>query len=790
MAYPESIDKFTEKLNKLDNNTYVIEEEIQVTDGVYEGELHHDNVSLPSINVYTGSKLTGTKIENVIVSTPSLTPWKKTIKIFSSVSPVYITYQTQGDTVEAEDINKVQDSIVNTQIALNAEKDRAIDREDTIEDNLNIEINRAKNREDGIEDDLNSEISRAENAENTLTNNLNAEINRAKGAENVLTNNLNSEANRATQSENNINTALTGEINRAKQAENAISNTINTNKPNWDDKYTKNEIDNKISQVITDLDWKEAVSTFADIATTYPSPEDGWTVNVKDTDITYRYSGTGWVAISANSIPLATSSVDGKMSKQDKINLDDTNSKKHTHNNLSILQTITQALIDAWNAVSHKSDVGHKHVRVDITDFPDVYTKNEVDTSIDAIQVGGRNLIKNGDFLQSFSNWTKNGSDTTIEVISDSRFGQCCKVSTPTTVHGIYNVANNYAATVNEEGQYTYSAWLKADAPMQVNFGLDSSKVAINITTEWVRYTCTAIKAVGKNNILCVYKNGANTGETLTFYVANAKLEVGNKATDWTPAPEDIQNQLENKSDVGHTHDDRYYTETESNNKFATKDEISNAGYGDMLKSVYDTNGNGIVDKAEDSNTVGGKSVNDFTKRVILTGQLQKNSYRRSVIALCELTNTNPSLNSYSTGIISFKRGNGITELTSLYVGAEKLYNSSTMHYFGLGLGRSPDLIRPCTFTYNGNVYGGIEFKFSNAESNQVEFNGSSTFNIFGLDYYDTQNNVPLNEEVNNSLNFDTTINKLPNLLYNNDKISLQKDVVSKGCTWNDLKGV
>lgn len=115
MAYPESIDKFTEKLNKLDNNTYVIEEEIQVTDGVYEGELQHDNVSLPSINVYTGSKLTGTKIENVIVSTPSLTPWKKTIKIFSSVSPVYISYQTQGDTVEAEDINKVQDSIVNTQ---------------------------------------------------------------------------------------------------------------------------------------------------------------------------------------------------------------------------------------------------------------------------------------------------------------------------------------------------------------------------------------------------------------------------------------------------------------------------------------------------------------------------------------------------------------------------------------------------------------------------------------------------------------------------------------------------
>jgi hypothetical protein len=123
MAYPESIDKFTEKLNKLDNNTYVIEEEVEIVDGVYEGELEHDNVSLPSINVYTGSKLTGTKIENVIVSTPSLTPWKNTIKIFSDVSPVYITYQTQGDTVEAEDINKAQYSIVNTQTEVDRYKD-------------------------------------------------------------------------------------------------------------------------------------------------------------------------------------------------------------------------------------------------------------------------------------------------------------------------------------------------------------------------------------------------------------------------------------------------------------------------------------------------------------------------------------------------------------------------------------------------------------------------------------------------------------------------------------------
>lgn len=120
----------------------------------------------------------------------------------------------------------------------------------------------------------------------------------------------------------------------------SVENTVNSNKSNWNDKYTKNEIDNKFSALENNIDWKEAVATFADITKTYPKPEDGWTVNVKDTDYTYRYSGTSWVAISANAIPKATQSVDGLLSKEDKTNYDDANSKKHTHNNKTILDKI------------------------------------------------------------------------------------------------------------------------------------------------------------------------------------------------------------------------------------------------------------------------------------------------------------------------------------------------------------------------------------------------------------------------------------------------------------------
>ncbi len=95
-----------------------------------------------------------------------------------------------------------------------------------------------------------------------------------------------------------------------------------TEKIGWTDKYTKSEVDNKLSQLETKIDWKESVATYADIATTYPNPQDGWTVNVMDTNYTYRYTGNSWIPISANAIPKSTASVDGLMTAADKKKLD------------------------------------------------------------------------------------------------------------------------------------------------------------------------------------------------------------------------------------------------------------------------------------------------------------------------------------------------------------------------------------------------------------------------------------------------------------------------------------
>ena len=137
-------------------------------------------------------------------------------------------------------------------------------------------------------------------------------------------------------------------------------------KSSYADKYTKNEVDNKLAALETNIDWKESVGTFSNIAAAYPNPQDGWTVNVKDTDYTYRYNGSAWVTISANAIPKATSAVDGLLSKEDKTNLDDANVKKHTHSNKAVLDGITAANVQTWNNAINTIDDNMENVTAEI----------------------------------------------------------------------------------------------------------------------------------------------------------------------------------------------------------------------------------------------------------------------------------------------------------------------------------------------------------------------------------------------------------------------------------------
>lgn len=120
--YPQSIDNFSVKLNKKENGVHIIEEKLNITNGVFDGTLAHDNINNISLLVYTGTKFSGTKILNYVLSIPSDTPWKRNIRIYSDTEYVYVTYETAGDTIEADDINDLQNSIIAIESELEKQK--------------------------------------------------------------------------------------------------------------------------------------------------------------------------------------------------------------------------------------------------------------------------------------------------------------------------------------------------------------------------------------------------------------------------------------------------------------------------------------------------------------------------------------------------------------------------------------------------------------------------------------------------------------------------------------------
>ena len=140
-------------------------------------------------------------------------------------------------------------------------------------------------------------------------------------------------------------------------------------------------------------------------------------------------------------------------------------------------------------------------------------------------------------------------------------------------------------------------------------------------------------------------------------------------------------------------------------------------------------------------------------------------AYRRSVIALCEVTNDNIELESWSLGSLVLHRKNGIYKPILADVAFAKVYNTVNV-YARLTpslTGPKPWMftdtgIKPCTFAYGGKQYGGVEVFINAAQLTDVYFYGITNFNAFLVDYYDTQNKVNINPEIAGSLDFEDTV--------------------------------
>lgn len=148
-----------------------------------------------------------------------------------------------------------------------------------------------------------------------------------------------------------------------------------------------------ISAITTGIDWKEAVATYADIATTYPNPQDGWTVTTLDDDHTYRYTGTAWVDM-FSLITLASASKDGLMSAADFSKLQGIEAQANktvvdaaldgTSTNPVENKAVTAALALKENAADMEDDV--TDIVVDLTDTQETAEGNPV--TLQTVQEG------------------------------------------------------------------------------------------------------------------------------------------------------------------------------------------------------------------------------------------------------------------------------------------------------------------------------------------------------------------------------------------------------------------
>src|SRR5699024_6907169 len=85
------------------------------------------------------------------------------------------------------------------------------------------------------------------------------------------------------------------------------------------------------------------------------------------------------------------------------------------------------------------------------------------------------------------------------------------------------------------------------NATMRIGF-LNQSGMSktITLTNEWKKYVVVFDNTLdlSKNTYFHIYRNNNIVG------FLKPKLEKGNKATDWTPAPEDYQTQIDNQGNI------------------------------------------------------------------------------------------------------------------------------------------------------------------------------------------------------------------------------------------------
>lgn len=155
--------------------------------------------------------------------------------------------------------------------------------------------------------------------------------------------------------------------------------------------------------------------------------------------------------------------------------------------------------------------------------------------------LGGRNYITDSKNLKDKPHWASNKWDETVEgdTIILTKKGGSDKT-------GFYFTLTDLVKTQFQNEELTWSIDVKASRSMTLNtVGFETNgKKQVNITTTWNRISHTFINKFTNYYAFVFYNPTTDFNNGDKIYLRLPKLEKGNIATDWTPAPEDDQQSI------------------------------------------------------------------------------------------------------------------------------------------------------------------------------------------------------------------------------------------------------
>lgn len=185
----------------------------------------------------------------------------------------------------------------------------------------------------------------------------------------------------------------------------------------------------------------------------------------------------------------------------------------------------------------------------------------------EGITVGGRNLLRNTDYTRK-GGYSERGNIYTISV-DDSEDGMYNGrpslkiIGTSAAISGSHDVWQSLWNNIMENGrEVTLSFYAKGSVTTKMWHRVGgasivsgcnniNSNLASTITTNWKRY----VIPLGKAYVSDLSNTSPSEviygfGTAGTFWINSMKLEYGNKDTDWTPAPEDIDSNIQDVNEI------------------------------------------------------------------------------------------------------------------------------------------------------------------------------------------------------------------------------------------------